>query len=158
MVCMKFILLIESIENLKINRFMIIPIKEANKIVASTCVINKDLEYSDLDINQLTLLMDGIWKIFQRKRAEKALKISEKRYRTLLNSSSVGILEVHLKDDDITYINPSLLNMLGYQREQISKEFMLKIIHPEDISCLFQKEIRISRHRHLRSGQSQQRL
>ncbi len=127
----------DHLKNFKINRYITIPIKEGNRIVASTCVINKDLEYSDLDINQLTLLMDGVWKIFQRKRAEKALKISEKRYRSLLNSSSVGILEIHLKDDDITYINPSLLNMLGYRKEQINKEFMLKIIHPEDINQIF---------------------
>ena len=121
----------------KINKFMIIPIREGKKIMTLTCVLNKLGEYTDLDVNQLTLLMDGAWKTIYRKRSEKALKFSEKRYKNLLNSSSVGILEVHLQDEDITYINPSLLDMLGYPREQITKEFIFKIIQPEDLKNLF---------------------
>ncbi|MBY9005232.1 MAG: PAS domain S-box protein [Candidatus Lokiarchaeota archaeon] len=122
---------------LKIERFMIIPIKEEGKTVAITCVINKSREYTNLDISQLTLLIDGVWKTIQKKKSEEALRLSEKRYRSLLNSSSMGIIEINLLTDDITFINPSLLKMLGYEKEHISKKFIFKKIYSEDIGNLF---------------------
>ncbi|MBN1216756.1 MAG: PAS domain S-box protein, partial [Candidatus Lokiarchaeota archaeon] len=120
------------------KRYMFVPIKEDDKVIALTWVINKPRDYTELDINQLTLLMDGVWKIIQNKKSEEALRLSEKRYRNLLDTSSIGIIEVNLLIDEITYINPSLLKILGYKKEQISKEFMFSIIHQEDINNLFE--------------------
>ena len=42
--------------NVKVERFMIIPIEEEGKINLFVCVFNKPRDYTNLDINQLTLL------------------------------------------------------------------------------------------------------
>ncbi len=56
---------------------MAIPVFEGDRIVAVTAVADKEDEYVASDARQLTLLMDGVWKLMERERAERALRESE---------------------------------------------------------------------------------
>jgi PAS domain S-box-containing protein len=60
-----------------LSRIMIIPVFENDRVVAIAGVGNKQEEYNPSDARQLTLLMDGMWKIMQREKAEKTLRESE---------------------------------------------------------------------------------
>lgn len=60
-----------------IERLLIIPVLEANRVVAIAAVANKDEAYDSSDVRQLSLLMDGMWRLIQRERAQKALRESE---------------------------------------------------------------------------------
>jgi PAS domain S-box-containing protein len=62
---------------LPVSRIMIVPVFENERIVAVAGAGNKATEYDPSDARQLTLLMDGMWKIIQRERAEKHLRESE---------------------------------------------------------------------------------
>ena len=57
-----------------LSRILSIPIFEDNKIVAVATVANKETNYDDSDVMQITLLMDGMWKLIQRQKAEEKLK------------------------------------------------------------------------------------
>jgi GAF domain-containing protein len=57
-----------------LHRFLTIPVFSEDRIVAVVGVANKASDYDSLDITQLTLLMDAVWKISDRKRAESALR------------------------------------------------------------------------------------
>lgn len=61
-----------------LSRALIIPVFDNDRIVAVAGVGNKVDEYSPSDARQLTLLMDGMWKIMQRERAEKTMRESER--------------------------------------------------------------------------------
>lgn len=50
----------------KIEKFLTIPVIFDNKIVAVAGVANKQTDYNDSDVRQLTLLMDNVWKISER--------------------------------------------------------------------------------------------
>ena len=54
-------------------RHMNVPIMDKGKIVIVAGVGNKEEEYNDADVRQLTLLMSGMWKLIQRHRAEEEL-------------------------------------------------------------------------------------
>ena len=54
-------------------RYMTAPVFSENKIVAVVGVANKESDYSQADILQLTLLMDSVWKGVDRLKAEQAL-------------------------------------------------------------------------------------
>ena len=56
-----------------ILRHMNVPIMDKGKIVIVAGLGNKEVEYDDSDVRQLTLLMSGMWKIIQRREAEEAL-------------------------------------------------------------------------------------
>lgn len=66
-----------------LRKFMTIPIFSAEHIVGVVGVANKDTDYDNSDIRQLTLLMDAVWKIADRTRVEEALQASEKGLRKL---------------------------------------------------------------------------
>lgn len=73
--------------------------------------------------------------ITDKKEAEKKIKESEEKYRDLLETSSVGILEINFKNKSITYINPKLLEMAGYdENKSLDEHFLEKIIHPDDLN------------------------
>ncbi len=59
------------------RRLMSIPVFDGERIVAIAVVANKDQDYDASDVRQLTLLMDGMWKLIRRREAEKALLESE---------------------------------------------------------------------------------
>jgi len=56
-------------------RHMNTPIFDDNKIVVVAGVGNKEEEYTEQDVEQLTLLMQGMWRMIERKRSEDELKI-----------------------------------------------------------------------------------
>ncbi len=66
--------------------------------------------------------------IHERKLAENQIKESEERYRDLLETSSVGIIELDLRKQEILYINPKLLQILGYEQETSDGEEIVKKI------------------------------
>jgi signal transduction histidine kinase len=60
-----------------LRRLMVVPVFDGNRIVAVAAVGNKEEEYNSSDARQLTLLMDGMWKHIQRRRAERSLREAE---------------------------------------------------------------------------------
>jgi PAS domain S-box-containing protein len=55
----------------------------------------------------------------ERKQAEKELKVSETRYRRLFETAQDGILILDEETARITEVNPFLVDMLGYSRQDI---------------------------------------
>lgn len=60
--------------HVELSRHMNIPLFDGDRIVLLVGVGNKLEPYDETDIDQLTLLMDGMWKIIKQKRAEAELQ------------------------------------------------------------------------------------
>jgi PAS domain S-box-containing protein len=60
--------------HIRMKRYMNIPIFDGKKIVGAAGVGNKEEEYDKSDVRQLTLFMEGMWRLIQRKRAEETLR------------------------------------------------------------------------------------
>jgi len=56
---------------------MSVPILDGDRVAGIGLVGNKEEDYDQSDVRQLTLLMDGIWKLIQREKALKRLRESE---------------------------------------------------------------------------------
>ncbi len=78
-------------------------------------------------------LMDTMRDITQRKEAERALKESEEKYRTLLESMNEVVI---LADNNhvVQYVNSQFTKTLGYEPEEIIGKVGYKMLHdPEDL-------------------------
>jgi len=58
-----------------LQRFASVPLFDRGRIVAVVGMANKESDYDDADLLQLTLLMDSVWKIVERQRVEDELKL-----------------------------------------------------------------------------------
>ncbi len=61
-----------------VYRMMSVPVFDREKIVAVALVANKDEEYNLSDVRQLTLLIDGMWRLIQQQQAERMLREAER--------------------------------------------------------------------------------
>jgi len=64
-------------------------------------------------------LLSLVSDITERKRAEETVKSSESRYRRLFEAAKDGILILDVDTSQINDVNPYLLELLGYQREEV---------------------------------------
>ncbi|MBT4287722.1 MAG: GAF domain-containing protein, partial [Deltaproteobacteria bacterium] len=97
-----------------------IPLKTRESIFGAIVIqsyTNPDL-YSQRDIKFLKSICDSIASAIDRKSTEESLKLSEKRYRNLLeNIDSVIFSTDH--NGYLTYISPAIQDILGYQQQEI---------------------------------------
>ena len=68
--------------------------------------------------------------ITERKRIDGQLRESEKRYRLLIETASEGIFVA--QDGKFKFVNPILLELFGYSKEEILLVPFIEIVHPDD--------------------------
>lgn len=72
--------------------------------------------------------------IKNRKKAEQKIKESEEKYRNLIETSSMGLMEIDIKKGGVVYINPRLLGLIGYTHEEmIDENIAYNVIYPVKI-------------------------
>jgi PAS domain S-box-containing protein len=113
-----------------ITRHMNVPIFEGSRIVLVAGVGNKDEDYDQDDVKQLTLLMEGMWRLIERSRAEESLRDSEGRFRTIFDMMLDGILLADAGTGRFVMSNQAMCAMLGYSEEEVLG-LEVKDIHPE---------------------------
>lgn len=98
-------------------RYMTLPVFCDGRIVAVVGVANKAAEYTDRDVQQLSLMMDSIWEVAERKRAEEAVRVLAGRLLTAQEAErSLIAREMH---DDLTQ-RIAVLAIEAGKLEQIS--------------------------------------
>ncbi len=117
--------------HVKIKNFLTIPIFNEDQIVAVVGVANKTTDYDESDVLQLTLLMDAVWKVTERKRVEQALRNSEENYRQLFEQAADGIFIADAQGNYID-VNPSACALLGYTAEELCELNISELVTVED--------------------------
>lgn len=79
------------------------------------------------------LLISSFEDITEKRRVEEALRLSEQKFRTLVEQANDIIYTLNLAGE-FEYLSPNLLDTLGYQPEQISGTYISSIVHPEDLA------------------------
>jgi DNA-binding CsgD family transcriptional regulator len=83
--------------HIEIVRFLGIPAFDGDKIVALALLGNKEEDYDALDVQKVSLLLDGMWRLFERKRVEKQLE--EKSNRLQEVNAALKVLLKHRDED-----------------------------------------------------------
>ena len=124
-----------------LRRHLNLPVIKQGEIVAVVGVGNKGSDYTEADVRQLKLYMDGLWTIIERKRAEEELAHyragleelvatrtdelakAEERYRALFNGSSDAVFVYSLGAEgskgNFIEVNDKACSLLGRSRGEI---------------------------------------
>ncbi len=103
-----------------LRRQLSVPVISDGELVMIAGVADREDDYTESEARLLTLLMEDLWMVIQRQRAQQELEASEERYRLLVDNMSEGLAIFDI-DFKITYGNDSLGRMLGYAPEEVTQ-------------------------------------
>ncbi len=110
-----------------LHTFLTIPVTIEGHIVAVVGVANKQDAYNDADIRQLHLMMDAVWKIVHRKRAEEARVKLQAQFNQAQKMESIGRLAGGVAHD----FNNMLGIILGYTEMALNRVAPSDPLHTE---------------------------
>ena len=116
--------------HVRLTRFMSVPLVIGNRVVAVIGVANKATPYTNTDGLHLNLLLQGFWEFLKRKQAEKVVRESEDKLRSLFNDA---LDMIHIVDEDYKIVdaNPAELETMAYTRDEYIGKHILEIVHPD---------------------------
>ena len=113
----------------KTFRYMNVPIFSGDQVVLVAGMGNKKTDYDSSDLRQLNLLTQGMWRLLQKKRNERAIQKSEKQFRDLVENSPNGIAII--QDSAVVYKNSRQVELMGDIEPFDSPDY--KQIHRDDL-------------------------
>ena len=92
-----------------------VPLKVSNQAIGVLVLqsYNQSMRYREKDKENLTFVSQQVASAIEHKRSEEALRRSEARYRSLVQSAAYGIYRSSLEGRFLD-VNPALVAMLGY--------------------------------------------
>ncbi len=112
-------------------RHMNVPLVDGDKIVVVAGVGNKDRDYDESDVRQLTLLMAGMWRIVQRHQVEEALKAKTDELDRFF-SMTLDLLCIADTNGIFHRLNPQWERVLGYTIDELIGQNFMNFVHPDD--------------------------
>jgi PAS domain S-box-containing protein len=121
-----------SAGHLRLVRYMVVPVLDQERQVASIGLANKDSHYQETDALQVAVLMNAVWKAVQWRQAEEALQRSEANYRQLFEQAAdpIFIVDISGKFEEM---NSNGLALLGYSRAEILGINLRDLIPAQDL-------------------------
>ena len=94
-------------------------------------VITKALEKQRLVMENRRLYQEAQRELAERKKAEEALRESEEKYRSILESIEEGYYEVDIAGS-FTFVNDSACKILGYSKDELKDMNKRQFMDPEN--------------------------
>ncbi len=102
---------------LELRRFMSIPVVIDGQIVATIGFVNKQTDFDDSDVAEMTKLMSGVWSALQRREAAETLAFERNKYYQTLLSIGDGVMVID-RDRNIEFLNAVACKLTGWSLEE----------------------------------------
>lgn len=120
-------------EGTPVSHEMVIPILRNNEVIATTTVCRRTRPYATKDVDRTATFADFAWDIVEQKRAVEALRLSEQKFRTIVDWTYDWELwlDPHAA---VVYTSPSCERMTGYRPEAFMADpgLLIEVVHPDD--------------------------
>lgn len=123
-----------------------VPLKIADATIGVLAVqsYTEDVRYGETEREVLTFVSQHIASAMNRKRTEDALRQSEEKYRTILESIEDGYYEVDLAGN-FTFFNEPVCKTLGYSAEELIGLNNRKFMDPESARHVYEEFNKVAR-------------
>jgi diguanylate cyclase (GGDEF)-like protein/PAS domain S-box-containing protein len=115
-----------------VSRFMTIPVFSRDQIVAVVGVANKAEPYTDTDVDQLTQIMDVVWKIADRQQADARLQEFAEQLEARVELRTHEFEQANAKLEsaniEIAHANHELQTLL-VEQERLQSELAYRALH-----------------------------
>ncbi|MBT4513270.1 MAG: PAS domain S-box protein, partial [Chloroflexi bacterium] len=116
-------------------RELTVPVMRGNKVMAILGVGNKRTDYDQQDVKTVQQLADQAWETVVRKQAEEALRESEERLRTVIESVHTGIIIIDPDSHTVVDVNDVTAELVGIPKEQIIGNHCCKYFCKSEKDC-----------------------
>ena len=113
-----------------LERFMAVPVFRNGEIAAVVGLSNKAEDYGPSDVEQLRLLMEMIWNVVDRLKAEEALAESEETLRKIVEAAQDAVILLD-PEGRIALWNPAAERIFGYVSSEILGRNLHDVLAPE---------------------------
>ncbi|SHO51603.1 PAS domain S-box-containing protein [Desulfopila aestuarii DSM 18488] len=118
-----------------VTRILTVPVFSGDTIVAMLGVGNKQLDYSECDIEQVSTLANMAWDIVTRKRAEESLQKSAREVERMMDNLPGMVYRCANNEEWIwEFVSNGSLSLTGYEPEELTGNnggFYADLIEPE---------------------------
>lgn len=111
-----------------IRRYIAAPVFSGGRIVLMAAMGNKEEEYDKTDLQHLTLLMEGVWLLKERKQGEEALIEEKERLAVTLRSIGDGVITTD-RNGGIILLNRVAEELTGWTQADASGRPLEDVFH-----------------------------
>ncbi|HPF01032.1 MAG TPA: PAS domain S-box protein [Bacteroidales bacterium] len=129
-----------------LKRHLSVPVFDNDRIVAVLGVGNKEDEYYDECIKQLTILGSAMWSHIARQRVMKELLESREQFRLITENSNDMIVAFDAESGIISYLSPGSGRIKKFDAEDVIQHTFFDFIHPDDLPSILESQ------KHILSG------
>lgn len=124
----------EAWQQLGIRTLLVVPIYLAEQQIGLLGFdgVHAHRDWDDDTLNRLKTVGEIFGNAISRQRTDMALRESEERFRTIFESSAVG-MATFTSGSNFEHVNPALCRFLGYNRDELQQLSVAAVTHPEDL-------------------------
>jgi PAS domain S-box-containing protein len=130
--------------HVEIRRHLNVPVFDGDHIVAVAGVGNKEKPYDDADVRQLTILMNGMWGLLQRRKTEEALISAVERGQVIQSRLIDTCMDGIIANDTagtIHIFNENAARILGFRPEEVIGKLNARDLYPEGVAREIKRKI-----------------
>jgi PAS domain S-box-containing protein len=116
-----------------IVRHMSVPVFEGDRVAVIAGVANKEAPYNDLDVIQLRLFMDGVWKMVSRRRTEAELRTSKAQLVEAQRIGRIGNWEYRFPEGRLSWSDEVFrIFQVSPASFEGTLDSFFNLVHPDD--------------------------
>ena len=132
-----------------------VPIKSGQKVIGVLDLQDDESDsFDESDVMLMETLADQIAtaienarlyeavqeELAERVRTEEALRISEERYRVVVENANEAILVI--QDGAFQFVNPAAAAITGYPADELTSRQFVEFVHPDDKEMVFERHLK----------------